>query len=206
MYNYSSTKMLDTRRWACKLVPTTTQGDTVNGYARLARTLMNQHGLTGWKIEWSRSKKTHGLCRYATKTLVFSQAAFSIIGEDEVRNTILHEIAHALAGGLAGHGPTWQRIHREIGGTGAQYVSKNAAATIAATAPWQGKCPKCSKVTPQHRAPLRVKSCACGVRFKPEHVLVWHKEGRKVNPYTISTRYATEYRRMVATYGDRLPI
>lgn len=32
-----------------------------------------------------------------------------------VRDTILHEIAHALAGHAAGHGPVWKGVCRRIG-------------------------------------------------------------------------------------------
>ena len=35
----------------------------------------------------------------------------------EVRDTILHEIAHALAGAKAKHGPAWKAIARRLGAT-----------------------------------------------------------------------------------------
>ena len=35
----------------------------------------------------------------------------------DVTNTILHEIAHALAGAKPGHGPAWKTVARRIGAT-----------------------------------------------------------------------------------------
>lgn len=172
----------------------------MNGYARLARTLMNQHGLSDWNIKWSRAKKTHGLCQYSTKTLTFSAVAFAHIGEEEVRNTILHEIAHALAGASAGHGYKWKQIHREIGGTGAQYVTRTASATIPTA--WTSECSKGHKGSGQHRAPLRVKACAkCSSVWRPENILTWKKNGVKVCLRDMPDRYKQEAVSLNARYG-----
>lgn len=171
-------------------------------YRRLARTLMDQHGLTGWRIEWNRAKRTHGSCCYGTMTLTFSEVAFDHVDEDEIRDTITHEIAHALAGSTAGHGPRWVAIHRSIGGTGARYVSKKASQAIPMA--WEGTCPQCGKVFTQHRAPLRVKACSGhGGRFAPETILSWKQHGRRVPLGAMPVRYVTEARRIRDRYQDR---
>lgn len=176
----------------------------MNGYARLVRQMMNQHGLTAWKINWSRAKKTHGRCFHDTRVLEFSAVAFGLIGEDEVRNTILHEIAHALAGPGHGHDSTWVRIHRSIGGTGAQYVTKEAAQTIPTA--WVGKCPNGHTSGGMHRAPLRVKGCGkCSRSFTPENLFAWYQHGRRVSVSEMPQRYRAEYLGLVAKYGERVP-
>lgn len=176
----------------------------MNGYARLARTLMNQHGLSDWKIEWSRAKKTHGLCRYSTKTLVFSAVAFQHIGEAEVRDTILHEIAHALAGHRAGHGPEWRRVCLAIGGNGKQYVTREAAQAVPAA--WVGTC-RNGHTSQMHRAPLRVKACGhCSPSFRPENVYTWKQNGRTVPVGQMPDRYVREIVNMRSRYADRLPV
>lgn len=175
-------------------------------YRRLARTIMNEHGLQGWTIIWSRAKRTHGRCYFGRRALEFSEVAFDHIGEDEVRDTILHEVAHALAGHAAGHGPAWKRIHRQIGGTGGQYVS--TAAREAIPTAWEGRCPVCDTVTSkQHRAPLRVKACGRHGRvYRPELILVWSKNGRRVHLTDMPVRYISEVRGLVIKYGDRVKV
>lgn len=176
----------------------------MNGYARLVRQMMNEHGLQDWKIAWTRAKKTHGLCCYSIKTLKFSAVAFAHIPEEEVVQTILHEIAHALAGSVAGHGPAWVRVLRSIGGTGGQYVSREAAQAIPTA--WEGRCPA-GHTTGQHRAPLRVKACGkCSRVYRPENVYRWYHHGRAVGLGGMPQRYVTEVVSMRRTYGDRMPI
>jgi predicted SprT family Zn-dependent metalloprotease len=33
----------------------------------------------------------------------------------QVRDTVLHEVAHAIAGNRAGHGPEWKEVAKRIG-------------------------------------------------------------------------------------------
>jgi predicted SprT family Zn-dependent metalloprotease len=174
----------------------------VNRYAaaRLARKLMDEHGLQDWKIVWTRAKNTHGQCCYSIRTLKFSAVAFDHIGEAEVRNTILHEIAHALAGAGTGHGWKWQQIHRQIGGTGQQFVTKTASVSIPAA--WIGECPNGHKSSGYHRAPLRVRSCGeCSPRFDPRFILSWKHNGRRVCIAEMPQRYRAEVVVMNNRYG-----
>lgn len=171
---------------------------------RLARQLMDQHGLTDWKLVWNRAKRTHGQCNYSTRTITLSEVMQHVSDEDFV-DTVLHEIAHALVGsGVEAHGYVWRRKAIEIGGTGTQYVSREASQAVPAA--WEGHCPVCSKVARQHRAPLRVKACACGVRFRPERVLRWHKHGQPVPLGMMPSRYVTEAIRMRSQFGSLLSI
>ena len=50
--------------------------------------------------------------------------------EAEVRETILHEIAHARVGASHGHDAVWQAEARRIGSTGRRLVDPHA--------PWRG--------------------------------------------------------------------
>lgn len=94
---------------------------------KLARELMNQHGVGHLPLEWNRSKTKIGMCHFigirsgrkmtlskATK-ISLSRHFIPHLTEDKVRNTILHEIAHALAGYEAGHGTKWKEVARRIG-------------------------------------------------------------------------------------------
>ena len=84
----------------------------------LARTLMKEHGLTGWVFAYSKSLNTLGTCHWDTKTLKLS-LSWTFKGDDaRVRNTILHEISHALCGAGHGHDAVWRARAISIGCTG----------------------------------------------------------------------------------------
>jgi len=82
---------------------------------RLATELMTRHGLAGWRFELDRAKRRAGICRHQQRTIGLSAPLTRLHPEAEVRDTILHEIAHALAGPRAGHGPAWVATALRIG-------------------------------------------------------------------------------------------
>jgi predicted SprT family Zn-dependent metalloprotease len=82
----------------------------------MAFELMNQHGLVaaGWKFDFNRAKTSNGKCKYDVKEISLSPFTCFQRPIDRVRNTILHEIAHALLPG-AHHNWRWKIKCREIG-------------------------------------------------------------------------------------------
>lgn len=86
----------------------------------LAISLMEKHGLsqTGWKFQFDKSTRRFGYCNYRKRVVSVSYKLTELNEEKDVRNTILHEIAHALVDFNSGHGPVWKAKHREIGGDG----------------------------------------------------------------------------------------
>lgn len=89
----------------------------------LAMQLMDTHGITrlGWKFQFDRAKTLCGQCDYKFKIVSLSRyyASDKTVPLSDIKNTILHEIAHVLAGSAALHGPRWKRIARYIGCDGA---------------------------------------------------------------------------------------
>ncbi|HIQ56884.1 TPA: SprT-like domain-containing protein [Candidatus Gracilibacteria bacterium] len=83
----------------------------------LASELIFLHGLEkqGWVFIFDRAKKRFGMCNYTTKTISLSKYLTAINSEEKVINTILHEIAHALAGYNAGHGKKWKETMINLG-------------------------------------------------------------------------------------------
>jgi predicted SprT family Zn-dependent metalloprotease len=73
----------------------------------------------------------------------------------EVRDTILHEIAHAHVGNAAGHGPVWQRMARSIGCNG----ERTTAAKIAPPGRYEIQCPTGHVLGSFHRRVSRSYSC-----------------------------------------------
>ncbi len=80
----------------------------------LAISLMQKHGLKDWKFVFDHAKRRFGACNYTKKTISLSKYLCKINSVEEVQDTILHEIAHALAP-KAGHGPAWKAICKKIG-------------------------------------------------------------------------------------------
>uniref|UniRef100_A0AAU6R709 SprT-like protease n=1 Tax=Micrococcus phage Olihed TaxID=3092209 RepID=A0AAU6R709_9CAUD len=89
--------------------------------ATLARQLLAQYGLDrqGWTFAWDNGKRRAGACHYRTRTISASKYILPTASDEEVRETLLHEIAHALTPGHS-HDAVWAAKLREMGGTGAR--------------------------------------------------------------------------------------
>lgn len=85
----------------------------------LATSLMETNGLTqkGWKFKFDNAVKRFGYC--SSKGIISVSAPLTAVNsEAEVKNTILHEIAHAIAGNHHDHDNYWQTVCKNIGGDG----------------------------------------------------------------------------------------
>ena len=141
---------------------------------RLGRRLMAEHGLRGWTLVFDRAKQRAGICRYGRKEIGLSAALTALHPEDEVRDTILHEIAHALAGPRHGHDEVWRATARRIGCSGQRCTSSDAPRV---PGDWVGTCPAGHRVT-RHRRPERPASCpTCCPAFSVDHLFTWTHRG-----------------------------
>lgn len=89
----------------------------LNDVAGMARRLMEEHGLTGWTLAFVEARRRLGDCHYQDRVIRISRAHALEGSEEQIRDTVLHEIAHAIAGPEAGHGPLWRATARRIGAT-----------------------------------------------------------------------------------------
>lgn len=91
---------------------------TLRETREMALALMAQHGLTakGWTFTFDRARCRLGCADFAKREIRLS-APLTLLNPDKVRDTILHEIAHALVGLKAGHNYLWQHVARQIGAT-----------------------------------------------------------------------------------------
>jgi len=123
----------------------------------LAQQLMRHYHLHDWTFAWNRRKRALGMCFWGKKQIELSLPFVQRNDEAAVRDTILHEIAHALAGQKAGHGPAWKRICRQIGATPER--CDNTAEMPKGK--WVAKCPGCQKEFSRHRRPLKKARYSC---------------------------------------------
>ena len=138
------------------------------------------------------------MCRFEAKVIGLSAPLARLHDDREVRDTILHEIAHALAGPAAGHGPAWRDVAARIGCSSRRCLPADAPRVPGA---WVGVCSR-GHTTERHRRPERVMTCArCSPTFTLEHVLEWAHHGR---PGSMHPNYLAELRALRA--GESLSL
>lgn len=126
----------------------------------LAREYMREYGLTqaGWTFRWGRGKNLFGLCSHRKQEISLSAPITALNSVVEVRDTILHEIAHALVPPTEGHGKAWQRKAREIGANPSRTYD---AEVVTPEGKYTLECPNCGRQVSRHRKPKRFGT-ACG--------------------------------------------
>lgn len=82
----------------------------------LANDLLQRHGLTdaGWKFAFDHARRRFGCCNVTRKFVTLSRPLTLLNDDPQVRDTLLHEIAHALTPG-DGHGRLWKAMCLRIG-------------------------------------------------------------------------------------------
>jgi predicted SprT family Zn-dependent metalloprotease len=108
----------------------------------LALQLIKEHELNEWKFGWTNGKMIVGLCKYEIKTITLSKYWIKYLSENEVKNLILHEIAHALVGFENYHNITWKQKAIEIGCDGeVKYDIRKDVAESIKDDQYHYKCP-----------------------------------------------------------------
>jgi predicted SprT family Zn-dependent metalloprotease len=104
--------------------------------------LMTLHGLTpNWTFRFDSARRRFGRCSHSRRMITLSRPLTELNDAARVKDTILHEIAHALCGPNEGHGPAWRAKAQSIGANGeARYDS---AIVKQPARPWRSVCPKC---------------------------------------------------------------
>ena len=127
-----------------------------------------------WSFGFDNAKKRAGLCNYTAKHISVSRYLASRYDDDEIHQILLHEVAHALAGPRAGHGPKWATIAADLGYVGRRTHDGEVAHELA---PWVGQCPAGHEHF-RYREPNRPLSCGlCRRGFDRANLIVWrHRE------------------------------
>jgi len=131
-----------------------------------SKMLMLEHGLIqqGWEFEFSRQKFGLGYCSHWRKTIFVSRHYVELNPwEPEMKDTVLHEMAHALVGSGHGHDWTWKSMCRKIG------AKPNRLASAS------------SLVSPERNPEKQyIARCSCGKIFRCQ------RRGRHFNHYICS--------------------
>lgn len=141
---------------------------TTNQILSLATELKNKHfELLSWTISFNRRKRAFGVCNYSKRNISLSSVLIPFMTESAIKDTIIHEIAHALTRGHD-HDNVWRRKCLELGGNGErvgdsskfkggdnsrlEFHEKSAKYTLT--------CPTCGSKSYMNRMPKRSQSCS----------------------------------------------
>jgi predicted SprT family Zn-dependent metalloprotease len=154
---------------------------TITEAITLATELKNQHfELRTWSVTLHNRKRSFGTCNHLKKEIQLSRLLIPTMTDAGVKDTIIHEIAHALTKGH-GHDYTWKRKCIELGGNGQRLggIDKfiDGKNGIVEFNKIQSKyvltCPVCGHKYYKHRKPTQSLGCGKhGGGYNPMYELV----------------------------------
>lgn len=112
----------------------------------IANNLLVEHDLEDWSFQFNSAKRRLGYCYYTGKIISISKHMLDL-PDEKIKNTLLHEVAHALAGIDAGHSYCWKRVARSLG-----CDAKTASSTgMSVHRKWKWNCVDCEREGKSHR-------------------------------------------------------
>jgi predicted SprT family Zn-dependent metalloprotease len=158
------------------------RGNTMNllEAEKMAKELIDEHlhnevDDPEWKFAFDNATRRFGACHWKTRRITLSRTLVILNDEKRVRNTTLHEIAHALAGARNGHNVKWKRTAQSIG-CDAQRCYSTELVNVPPKK-YTGTCSNCLRVIQAHRR----NKIACGDccrklnhgRFTSDYLIKW---------------------------------
>jgi predicted SprT family Zn-dependent metalloprotease len=144
----------------------------------LAHQLMSLHGLHDWEFGINTNVRRAGVCYYPSRRgpgrIEISAHFAQRNSDDEVRDTLLHEIAHALVGHGHGHDAVWREKCLEIGARPERCYGEEIEMPKGA---WRAVCPACETEYDRHRRPAAAPRWYCRPCGLKRGELNWRKIG-----------------------------
>ena len=138
-----------------------------------AKALFALHLDASWTFDFDRATRRAGLCNFSRKRITVSRHLAERFDDDAIHQTLLHEVAHALAGPHAGPGVEWRRTARRLGYVGGVTHDGPIADERAR---WRGSCPS-GHAFVRFRRPSRDVSCGrCSRTFSRAAIITWHDQ------------------------------
>lgn len=138
----------------------------------MAESLIATHLDPSWRFAFDHAKRRAGLTDHAARRISVSRHLAARYQEHEVHQVLLHEVAHAVAGHRAAHGPEWRDVAARLGYRGGRLHDGEIATELA---PWLGSCPA-GHEHHRFRRPTRPASCArCSRTWDPAHRITWRR-------------------------------
>ena len=145
----------------------------------MAMKMMRDHGLKQYTFKWDKAVRRFGCHNGRMKTISLSRPLTQHeTNEDRVKNTILHEIAHALdhkKRGYSNHDKNWKSLAKSIGCSGERCTS-NSSVDLSRVMKWIGDCPKCKKTFYRSRRTNIACASCCNKYNKGMYTKEYHIE------------------------------
>ncbi len=128
----------------------------------LAQGLIAKYHLADWEFGFNTNVRRAGVCFYPHRgqpgRIELSAHFAERNADEEIRDTILHEIAHALVGPGHGHDAAWRAMCITIG---ARPVACYGEEIEMPRGRWRAICPGCAMEFDRHRRPKRAGGWFC---------------------------------------------
>lgn len=137
----------------------------------IAENLINRY-CPNYPFGFDKAKQRLGQCNYLKKRITLSEIAVELNEEDKIKDTILHEIAHAL-NEYQRHNYKWRQTAISIGCTGERTTNANTV-----EGKYAYKCSNCGAITKYHRIHRKPRACGncCNKynhgRFSEKYILI----------------------------------
>ena len=130
----------------------------------IAERELQKHGLKHWSFGLAKTKRRQGVCKFHDRRIEIAEYYALHNSPEKVLDTLLHEIAHALAGPKARHGQAWKTIAKRLGAT--PQACDTCSDTIVMPGDWQATCVVCNKTYHKYKRPklLNGYRCRCVAR------------------------------------------
>jgi predicted SprT family Zn-dependent metalloprotease len=122
---------------------------------KFAQEKMNEYGLKDWTFKWDNAKRRYGVCSAKKKTISISSGLASNNSIEQSKDTVLHEIAHALCPGQK-HNDVWKTQCVKIGAKPQRCYSSDVKPV---DSKYELYCNKCKKSTPKFKKIQKTYSC-----------------------------------------------
>lgn len=139
----------------------------------LGDALLERHAGSGalsaaWRFGFDLAPARAGVCRYGERRIHLSVPFCLRATRAQVRDTIVHEIAHAIVGREHGHDAVWRAKARELGCS-----AERAHGVRHTAARWVGEC-GCGNVWRRQRLQRRIANGSCAACGR---AIVWQANG-----------------------------
>lgn len=126
-----------------------------------AEKLFVDHGLHGWSFRWDNAKLRFGACHFGHNYISISRPLAMVNGENEIRETLLHEVAHAIAGPMHDHDRVWQDIAISLGASPARCYDPNVVTEVG-DHKYEAHCGECGYISKRYRWSHKMNVKYCG--------------------------------------------